>query len=141
MELLWLVPAIPFAGAAVLLLFGAAMRPKAMAFLGVATIAASAVISLLIAARFSGAAPDGVYRQYLWRWIDVDGFQPAFSLYLDALSLVMMVVVTFDVPGATMGVLAATEAMTEIPTRNGASAVWPGIGPPSGPSRVTRRKP
>ncbi len=96
MELLWLVPAIPFAGAFVLLLFGRAMNRKAVAALGVSTIAASAAISLYIAARFvSAPPPGGAYEQYLWLWIDVAGFRPAFALYLDALSLVMMVVVTF----------------------------------------------
>jgi NADH-quinone oxidoreductase subunit L len=96
MELLWLVPAIPFAGAFVLLLFGPAMNRKAVAALGVSTIAASAAVSLYIAARFISAPPaGGAYEQYLWLWIDVAGFRPAFALYLDALSLVMMVVVTF----------------------------------------------
>ncbi len=96
MQLLWLVPAIPFAGALVLLLFGRAMQRKAVAVLGVGTIAASALISLAIAALFLSAPPAGAaYRQFLWQWIDVAGFRPAFSLYLDALSLVMMVVVTF----------------------------------------------
>ena len=96
MQLLWLVPAIPFAGAVVLLLCGAALRPKAVATLGVATIAASAAISLAVAAQFlSAPPPGGAFRQDLWLWIDVAGFQPAIALYLDALSLVMMVVVTF----------------------------------------------
>jgi len=95
-QLLWLVPAIPFAGALILLLFGPAMQRKAVAAVGVGTIAASALISLVIAAQFLSAPPLGnAYRQFLWQWIDVAGFRPAFSLYLDPLSLVMMVVVTF----------------------------------------------
>ena len=96
MQLLWLVPAIPFAGALVLLLFGSAMRQKAVAIVGAATIAASAIISLAIAAQFLNSPPaGGAFHQQLWLWINVGGFRPAFALYLDALSLVMMVVVTF----------------------------------------------
>ncbi len=96
MQLLWLVPAIPFAGALVLLVFGAALSRKAVAIAGVGTIAASALISLLIAGIYLSAPPaGGAYQQYLWLWIDVGSFRPAFALYLDALSLVMMVVVTF----------------------------------------------
>src|SRR5438045_2424078 len=37
-----------------------------------------------------------------------------------------IVVVTVEVPGGTTAVLAATEAMTDIPTRNG----WPGLTVP-----------
>ena len=96
MELLWLVPGIPFAGAFLLLVFGAAMTRKAAAITGVATIAVSALISLVIAGLYlSAPPPGGFYQQNLWLWIDVSGFRPAFALYLDALSLVMMVVVTF----------------------------------------------
>src|SRR3954464_730663 len=51
----------------------------------------------------------------------------------------LIVVVTVDVPGGTTAVLAETEAATEIPTRNGACAVRPGMGPPSAPRSDTRR--
>jgi NADH-quinone oxidoreductase subunit L len=35
------------------------------------------------------------YTQVLWTWIDVAGFEPQIAFYLDALSLVMILVVTF----------------------------------------------
>jgi len=95
-HLLWLVPAIPFAGALVLLTFGRAMARNAVAALGVSTITASAIISILITAQFLTAPPPGgVYRQFLWLWIDAAGFRPEITLYLDALSLIMTLVVTF----------------------------------------------
>ena len=95
LELLWLVPAIPFAGALVLCTLGPRMPRKGAAVLGVGTIAASAVISLLIAAGFLSAPPPGnAFTQVLWTWIDVGAFRPEIAFYLDALSLVMMVVVT-----------------------------------------------
>ena len=38
--------------------------------------------------------PGGAVRQVLWHWMTVDGFTPSITLYLDRLSLVMMLVVT-----------------------------------------------
>ena len=96
LDLLWLVPAIPFASALALLVFGPRMPRRAAGALGVGSIAGSAVISILITAAFLTAPPSGgAYNQVLWTWIDVAGFQPRIAFYLDALSLVMMLVVTF----------------------------------------------
>src|ERR1019366_803860 len=45
---------------------------------------------------FLSAPPaSGMYTQTLWTWIDVGSFRPQIAFYLDALSLVMMLVVTF----------------------------------------------
>src|SRR6266566_3445148 len=96
LELLWLVPAIPFVGALVLAVLGPWMSRKIATLVGVGTIAASAIISILIAAAFLRAPPvSGMYTQTLWTWIDVGSFRPEIAFYLDALSLVMMLVVTF----------------------------------------------
>ena len=96
LELLWLVPAIPFAGALVLAVLGAQMSHKSVTTVGVGSVAASASISLLIAAAFLSSPPaTGMYTQILWTWIDVGSFRPQIAFYLDALSLVMMLVVTF----------------------------------------------
>src|SRR5262249_12920095 len=37
----------------------------------------------------------GTYTQALWTWIDVGAFQPQIAFYLDALSALMIVVITF----------------------------------------------
>src|SRR5262245_55524352 len=96
LQLLWLVPAIPFAGALVLTVFGPRMRARGVAVVGTGSIAVSAAISLVIAATFLNAPrAAGSYTQNLWTWIDVGSFHPAIAFYLDALSLVMVVVVTF----------------------------------------------
>src|SRR5579871_3728663 len=95
-QLLWLVPAIPFFGAAFLLLSGLRLRRSVAGFVGCASIGASAVVALLIAARYYSTPPPGnAYEQILWTWIGVDSFRPQIGLYLDALSVVMMVVVAF----------------------------------------------
>lgn len=96
LQWLWLVPAIPFAGALVLAVLGPRMRGKLAGILGTAAIAASAALSIAITASFIGhPPPGGAYTQVLWTWIPVGAFHPEVAFYLDALSLIMMLVVTF----------------------------------------------
>ncbi|MGH9452319.1 MAG: NADH-quinone oxidoreductase subunit L [Terriglobia bacterium] len=95
-HLLWLVPALPFAGAFVLIVFGPRMASRAVAIIGPGVIAASAVITILITIAFlRNPPPNHAYTQDLWTWFDVGGFHPHIGLYLDALSLLMSLVVTF----------------------------------------------
>ena len=56
-RLLWLIPAIPFASFAVLALVGPRIAKKAAAVIGVGSIAASAVISMLITWKFLASPP------------------------------------------------------------------------------------
>lgn len=96
LSLLWLIPALPFASALVLLLSGSRLSRRAVAAVGVGSIGLSALVTILVAVSFIGAPPAGdSYTQILWTWINVAGFEPQIGLYLDALSLVMMLVVTF----------------------------------------------
>ncbi|HWQ55107.1 MAG TPA: NADH-quinone oxidoreductase subunit L [Bryobacteraceae bacterium] len=96
LELLWLIPVLPFAGAAFLLLFGPRLGRAAVAAVGCGSIAASAVLASLIAVRFIGAPPAGnAYQQVLWTWIGVGNLRPDIGFHLDALSLVMTLVVTW----------------------------------------------
>src|ERR1051326_1300899 len=95
LDLLWLVPALPFAGFLVLAIFGPRLSRRAVALIGPGAILVSAVVSLIVAGTLIGSVPAGQgYTQSLWTWINVGAFEPHFALYLDALSLVMMVVVT-----------------------------------------------
>ena len=95
-SLLWLIPALPFASALVLMLFGARFSRRAVAAVGVGSIGLSALITILVAASFFTAPPSGnSYNQVLWTWINVAGFEPEIGFYLDALSLLMVLVVTF----------------------------------------------
>jgi NADH-quinone oxidoreductase subunit L len=96
MPLLWLVPAVPFASAALLALCGSRLGRRMTAIIGVGSIALTTVFAAIVAIGFLNSIPaGGSYTQVLWTWIAVDGFQPRIGLYLDALSLVMMLVVTF----------------------------------------------
>ncbi|HKS90799.1 MAG TPA: NADH-quinone oxidoreductase subunit L [Tepidiformaceae bacterium] len=95
LDLLWLIPALPFTGFLVLAILGPRLPRRAVALIGPGTILVSAVVSLTVAVSFLGSPPVGnAYTQSLWTWIDVGGFQPHIALYLDSLSLIMMVVVT-----------------------------------------------
>ncbi len=96
LELLWLVPAIPFGSALILATLAPRWPHKATAVLGTGAIAASSVISFLVAVQFLRNPPPGnAFTQVLWTWIDVAGFRPGIALYLDALSLIMIAVVSF----------------------------------------------
>jgi NADH-quinone oxidoreductase subunit L len=95
-SLLWLIPALPFASAAILMLIGSRLSRRLAATFGVGSIGLSAVITILVAISFVTVPPAGAsYTQQLWTWIDVGGFRPQIGLYLDSLSLVMLLVVTF----------------------------------------------
>jgi len=94
LHVLWLIPALPLAGFLILALLPIPRRMVPV--IGVGSIGASAIVSILVTATFLSSPPPGnAFTQHLWTWIDVAGFRPHIALYLDALSLVMTLVVTF----------------------------------------------
>jgi NADH-quinone oxidoreductase subunit L len=93
---LWSVPALPLLGFVVLALWGGRLSPRLAAVVGVGSVAVSAVVAALIAVQYINIASEGfVFRQVLWDWISVAGKSAEMGLYLDSLSLLMMLVVTF----------------------------------------------
>ncbi|HTZ17192.1 MAG TPA: NADH-quinone oxidoreductase subunit L [Dissulfurispiraceae bacterium] len=95
-DLIWLIPALPFAGFVILAMIGSRMPKSFAASIGAGTIGVSALISLAVAASFSGAPSQGyAYTCVLWKWMVVEDFSPDIALYVDALSAVMIVVITF----------------------------------------------
>jgi len=96
LEFLWLIPTLPFAGFLVLALAGGRLSRGGIAAVGVGSVGLSSIAAFAVAAGFLGQTlPGHFYVQRLWPWMSVGGFTPEISLYLDALSLVMMMVVTF----------------------------------------------
>ncbi|HYC84465.1 MAG TPA: NADH-quinone oxidoreductase subunit L [Chryseosolibacter sp.] len=93
-ELLWLIPALPFIGALILILAGSRLSRSLVPVVGAGSVGLAALVTLLIGFEFlSGTrAP---FEQLLWTWIEVDGFKPEVALYLDSLSLVFIFVITF----------------------------------------------
>ena len=96
LNLLWLIPALPFAGFLVLTMAGKGLPKPVAAIIGAGSVGLSAVLTLLIGSGFLLSPPqDHVYTQTLWTWMQVGNFSPSVSFTLDALSLVMIFVITF----------------------------------------------
>ncbi len=94
-ELLWLIPALPFAGFLLIIILGRRISGATAASIGSIAVGLSMLLSLCIAAVFvSGPVPGLKYSQTLWTWLTVDGFSPTIGLSLDGLSCVMAVVIT-----------------------------------------------
>ena len=96
MQLLWLVPLLPLLGFTVLALTGGRLGRRAVAWTGAGSVGLSAALALWIAAGFLLHPPAGhAYTLTAWQWMAVEGFTPTIGFYLDPLSVVMMLVVTF----------------------------------------------
>ncbi len=93
MELLWLIPVLPLLGFLALFVTGGRLPKLAVALIGAGSVGVSALIAAIVTLDFveSGGAP---FAQRLWTWVDAGSFTPAFRLYLDGLSLVMVGVIT-----------------------------------------------
>ena len=96
LQLLWLVVAIPFVSAALLALLGSSLPRRVVAILGAGSIGLSTFFTLLISAAFLISPPaDNAYVLHLWTWMSSGEFHPEIALYLDPVSLLMLLVVTF----------------------------------------------
>src|SRR5580698_2169283 len=96
LQLLWLVVAIPFASAVLLALCGSSLPRRAVALLGAGSVGLAAFLTLLISTAFLASPPAGnAYVQHLWTWMSSGGFRPEIAFYLDPVSLLMLLVVTF----------------------------------------------
>jgi len=95
-QLLWLVPLLPLLGFTALALTGGHLGRRAVAWIGAGSVGLSAALALWIAAGFLLHPPAGhAYTLTAWQWMAVEGFTPTIGFYLDPLSVVMMLVVTF----------------------------------------------
>jgi NADH-quinone oxidoreductase subunit L len=96
LNLLWLAPAAPLASAAILAFFGSRFPRKLVSFLGVGSIGVAAIVSLLAGWSFLTSTPPGnAFLLPLWTWMDAGSFRAEFGLYLDPVSLLMLLVITF----------------------------------------------
>lgn len=93
LDLLALVPAFPLFGFAILFITAGTLPRGWIAAIGVGSVGISAILALIVAAGFLSAQQP--YTQIVWRWMAIGGFNSAVGFYLDALSVVMMLVVTF----------------------------------------------
>lgn len=94
-DLLWLIPALPFAGSLILILTGSRLPARWVPVIGSGSVGIAALITIAIGISFISAGPGTVVRQVAWTWMDVNGFTPTIGFHLDALSLVFIFVITF----------------------------------------------
>ena len=96
LRLLWLIPALPFAGYLLLLALGSRLSRRHIAWIGTGSVGAAALITGLVAVEFipqlSHRTPS--YRQISWSWINTAGLTVEVAWHLDALALLMLLVVT-----------------------------------------------
>jgi NADH-quinone oxidoreductase subunit L len=93
-ELLYLVPALPFLGALILVVLGRKLSRHMATAIGVGSVGLSALLVLLIGFDFlSSGSKD--FSQTAWQWISAGGVSVGFTFYLDALTLVFIFVITF----------------------------------------------
>jgi len=92
----WLIPVLPFLGFIVLILRGSKMSRKGIAITGAGAPLLSAIAASLMGLGFMIDPPAGsAYTQTLRTWFSVDGFSPAMGFYVDPLSVVMVLTVTW----------------------------------------------
>ena len=96
LQLLWLIPALPFLGFIILILFGKLLSKRLQAIIGSGSVGLSALLVILIGTEFL-KHPDNfqTFSQHLWTWININGFSPSVSLHLDSLALIFIFVITF----------------------------------------------
>ncbi|HEY7297981.1 MAG TPA: NADH-quinone oxidoreductase subunit L [Xanthobacteraceae bacterium] len=93
--LVGLVPAVPLAGFAILFVTAGLLPKRWIAAIGVGSVGIAAILALVVMGAFLSEADPHPFTEVVWTWISVDGLTPQIGFYLDALSAVMMVVVTF----------------------------------------------
>ncbi|MCL4395500.1 MAG: NADH-quinone oxidoreductase subunit L [Chloroflexi bacterium] len=91
---LWLVPALPLAGAAVNAVASRKMPRRLVSAIGVGSVGAAFVFALLAFLALEGGAGSRVIQVPVYTWIPVGGFTIDFALLLDPLSALMILVVT-----------------------------------------------
>jgi NADH-quinone oxidoreductase subunit L len=90
---LWLIPVLPLAGAAINGFLGKKSSRTAVSTIGLVFPGAAFAWALSVAFRFSSLSQIP-YQEYVAHWIRSGNFSADFALYLDQLSLVMLLVVT-----------------------------------------------
>ncbi len=88
-SLIWLLIALPLAGATVLLVGG--RRTNAWGpYLGILTVSASAVLGWIMLVAMMGNSPEErTFDQTLFSWVSVGDFQANMAFQLDQLSMVL----------------------------------------------------
>lgn len=96
LELLWLIPIIPFVSFLFLALFGKGVKRSFSGIIGVGSIGLSALITILIGINFLSSPPSqNSFTQILFTWMKIGSFEPSIAFHLDSLSLCFIFIITF----------------------------------------------
>lgn len=92
MSWLWLIPCLPLASSALLLLSAGRMPRLPASLLGAGSVGVSALLVAILAAGY--LSEPQVQQQLLWTWMEIGDFKPRIAFYVDGLTVVMMSVIT-----------------------------------------------
>ena len=93
LDLIWLLPTFPLLGFLILALSEGRLNKNIAGWVGAGSVGLSFVVAALAAMAFLGSGLES-HTVSLWTWMSVAGFDPGWHLYLDGLSLVMVLVIT-----------------------------------------------
>ena len=92
---LWIIPLLPLTGAAINGLLGKRFSRGLVSAIALGSTALAFAMALWVAAQFVGLSPDQIpHIERYAIWLSAGSFSADFGIYLDQLSLVMMLVVT-----------------------------------------------
>ncbi|WP_423735671.1 NADH-quinone oxidoreductase subunit L [Chitinophaga caseinilytica] len=94
MEWMYLVPALPFLGALILILFSGKIGKPGVIAVGCGSIGLAALVTIVAGWQFMQSGVPA-FSQHLWEWLRVGEFSIGVNLRLDALSLSFTFVITF----------------------------------------------
>ena len=92
LDLIWLIPVIPLCGAAIMLLFGRQLSKSAISIISPGAVGISLFLSLGAVVQLA-SLPEKVHQVVLFEWLPL--LKADMGFYLDPLSSVMILVVTF----------------------------------------------
>src|SRR5271167_2198633 len=92
---LWIIPLLPLAGAAINGLLGKRFSKALVNTIALGSTGAAFAYALWVAAQFAGLPPDQIpHIERYATWLSAGPFSAEFGIYLDQLSLVMLLIVT-----------------------------------------------
>jgi NADH-quinone oxidoreductase subunit L len=92
---LWIIPLLPLAGAAINGLLGKRFPKALVNTIALGSTGAAFAYALWVAAQFAGLPPDQIpHIEHYAIWLSAGSFSVEYGIYLDQLSLIMLLVVT-----------------------------------------------
>ena len=92
---LWIIPLLPLAGAAINGLLGKRFSRGLVSAIALGSTAAAFAMALWVAVQFAGLSLEQIpHIERYGAWLSAGRFSAEFGIYIDQLSLVMMLVVT-----------------------------------------------